>query len=111
VVIAYPKDAAAFGDLQSQVAAYNNRFYKASNLQVQVQPLGADQQLLIVQSLPNAKVAQNYALKLRGPQGPLMKLRNAGYQSFLIGIDNLPVLLTRGNLEEYTRFAQPVYRP
>ncbi|AYA38213.1 hypothetical protein D3Y59_14880 [Hymenobacter oligotrophus] len=109
VVIAYPKDAAAFAELQNQLAAYNNRFFKASNLQVQAQPLGPDQQLLVVQALPNAKVALNYALKLRGPQGPLMKFRNAGYQSFLIGIDNLPVLLSRGNLEEYLRFAQPVY--
>ncbi|WP_139361826.1 tetratricopeptide repeat protein [Hymenobacter sp. CRA2] len=111
VIIAYPKDAAAFSDLQAQLTAYNNRFFKANNLQIQSQALGATQQVLIVQSLPTSKVAQNYALKLRGPQGPLMKLRNAGYQSFLIGIDNLPVLLSRGNLEEYLRFAQPVYRP
>ncbi|WP_149867274.1 tetratricopeptide repeat protein [Solirubrum puertoriconensis] len=109
VVIAYPKDAAAFAELQNQLTAYNNRFFKANNLQVQAQPLGTDQQLLVVQAMPNSKVALNYALKLRGPQGPLMKFRNAGYQSFLIGIDNLPVLLSRGNLEEYLRFAQPVY--
>lgn len=109
VVIVYPKDAPAFNDLQAQLTAYNSRFFKASNLQIQAQPLGATQQVLIVQAWPNSKVAQNYALKLRGPQGPLMKLRNAGYQSFLIGIDNLPVFLTRANLEEYLRFAQPVY--
>ncbi|RAK64039.1 hypothetical protein DLM85_19025 [Hymenobacter edaphi] len=109
VAIVFPKDAAAFNDLQVQLTAYNNRFFKASNLQIQVQPLGATQQLVVVQPFANNKVAQNYALKLRGPQGPLLKLRNAGYQSFQIGIDNLPVLLTRGNLEEYQRFAQPVY--
>ena len=109
VAIVFPKDAAAFNDLQAQLAAYNGRFFKASNLQVQVQPLGANQQLVVVQPFANNKIAQNYALKLRGPQGPLLKLRNAGYQSFQIGIDNLPVLLSRGNLEEYQRFAQPVY--
>ncbi|RTQ53615.1 tetratricopeptide repeat protein [Hymenobacter gummosus] len=109
VAIVYPKDAAAFNDLQNQLTAYNNRYFKASNLQIQAQPLGATQQVLIIQPWPNSKVAQNYALKLRGPQGPLMKLRNAGYQSFLIGIDNLPVFLSRGNVEEYLRFAQPVY--
>ncbi|MCC3155786.1 tetratricopeptide repeat protein [Hymenobacter sp. 15J16-1T3B] len=109
VAIVFPKDAAAFNDLQAQLTAYNNRFFKASNLQIQVQPLGATQQVVVVQPFANNKVAQNYALKLRGPQGPLLKLRNAGYQSFQIGIDNLPVLLTRGNLEEYQRFAQPVY--
>lgn len=109
VAIVFPKDAAAFNDLQAQLAAYNGRFFKASNLQVQIQPLGATQQVAVIQPFANNKVAQNYALKLRGPQGPLLKLRNAGYQSFQIGIDNLPVLLSRGNLEEYQRFAQPVY--
>lgn len=109
VAIVFPKDAAAFNDLQAQLAAYNGRFFKASNLQVQIQPLGANQQIAVIQPFANNKVAQNYALKLRGPQGPLLKLRNAGYQSFQIGIDNLPVLLSRGNLEEYQRFAQPIY--
>ncbi|WP_460576550.1 type IX secretion system periplasmic lipoprotein PorW/SprE [Hymenobacter coalescens] len=109
VAIVFPNDAPAFNELEAQMTAYNNRFFKASNLRLQKQPLGAGQQVVIVQALPNSKVAQNYALKLRGPQGPLLKLRNAGYQSFLIGIDNLPVFLTRANLEEYLRFAQPVY--
>ncbi|KAA9331469.1 hypothetical protein F0P96_14595 [Hymenobacter busanensis] len=110
VVISFPTNNAAFKDLQTQVAAYNNRFYKASNLQIQPQTVG-ENTLLVVQPLAGSKVAQNYALKLRGPQGPLMKLRNAGYQSFLIGIDNLPVLLQRGNLEEYLQFFQQTYRP
>lgn len=80
VAIVFAKDAPAFNDLQAQLTAYNNRFFKASNLQIQVQPLGAAQQVVVVQSFPNSKVAQNYALKLRGPQGPLLRLRNAGYQ-------------------------------
>jgi tetratricopeptide (TPR) repeat protein len=109
-VIAFPKDAAVFKDLQAQLTAYNNRFHKAQNLQVQQQDLGSNQTLLIVQPLPGAKVGQNYMLKLRGPQGPLMKLRNAGYQSFLIGIDNLSVLQQRANLEEYLQFFQQTYR-
>ncbi|GAA4378435.1 hypothetical protein [Hymenobacter koreensis] len=110
VVISFPTDNATFKDLQAQLVAYNNRFYKASNLTIQPQTVGPNT-LLVVQPLAGSKVAQSYALKLRSPQGPLMKLRNAGYQSFLIGIDNLPVLLQRGNLEEYLQFFQQTYRP
>ncbi|WP_400192503.1 hypothetical protein [Hymenobacter sp. B81] len=109
VVISFPSSNTAFKDLPAQLAAYNNRFFKTSNLQIQPQTVG-ENTLLVVQPLAGSKVAQNYALKLRGPQGPLMKLRNAGYQSFLIGIENLPVLMQRGNLEEYLQFFQQTYR-
>ncbi|MBC6991466.1 tetratricopeptide repeat protein [Hymenobacter sp. BT491] len=109
VVLAFPKGAAPLADLPTQLSAYNNRYFKASNLQVQQQPLGDAFELVVVQSLPSAKVAQSYALKLRGPQSPLNRLRGAGYQTLVIGIDNLPLLLQSKDLEEYQRFYQQTY--
>jgi hypothetical protein len=64
----------------------------------------------MVQSLPGAKVAQSYALKLRGPQSPLSRLRGAGYQTLIIGIDNIPLLLQSKDVEEYQRFYQKTYK-
>ncbi|TGE19623.1 type IX secretion system periplasmic lipoprotein PorW/SprE [Hymenobacter elongatus] len=111
VVLAFPKAAAPVQTLPTQLATYNNRFYRVSNLQVQQVMLGDSLDLVVVQSLPGAKVAQNYALKLRGPQSPLSKLRGAGYQTLIIGIDNLPLLLQSKDVEEYQRFYQQTYRP
>ncbi|WP_197062961.1 tetratricopeptide repeat protein [Hymenobacter sp. APR13] len=110
VVLVFPKGAAALKDLQTQLSAYNGRFYRANNLQVQQQPLGDSLELVVVQGLVGAKVAQSYGLKLRGPQSPLSKLRGAGYQTLIIGIDNLPLLLQRRDVEEYQRFYQQTYR-
>ncbi|TGE26339.1 tetratricopeptide repeat protein [Hymenobacter metallicola] len=111
VVLAFPKGAALVQTLPEQLAAYNNRFYRVNNLQVQQVVLGEAMDLVVVQSLPGSKVAQSYALKLRGPQSPLSKLRGAGYQTLIIGIDNLPLLLQSKDVEEYQRFYQQTYRP
>ncbi|QNH61961.1 tetratricopeptide repeat protein [Hymenobacter sediminicola] len=109
VVLVFPKGAAPAQTLPAQLGTYNSRYYQASKLQVLQQVLGDSLDLIVVQSLPNAKVAQSYALKLRSPQSPLSKLRGAGYQTLIIGIDNLPVLLQRRNVEEYQRFYQQTY--
>ncbi|SNC77364.1 hypothetical protein SAMN06265337_3947 [Hymenobacter gelipurpurascens] len=110
VVLVFPKGAAPLTGLPAQLEAYNARFYKASQLKVQQQAFGDAQELVLIQALPGAKVAQSYALKLRGPQSPLSKLRGAGYQTLVIGIDNMPLLLQSKDLEEYQRFYQQNYR-
>lgn len=109
-MLVFAKDAPALKDLTAQLGAYNNRYFKSSSLLVRQQPLGTTQELVIIESVPGAKVAQSYALKLRGPQSPLNKLRGAGYQTLVIGIDNLPVLLQLQNVEDYQRFYQQNYR-
>ncbi|TGE20425.1 tetratricopeptide repeat protein [Hymenobacter aquaticus] len=110
VVLAFPKGAAPVQTLPAQLGTYNGRFYRANNLQVQQVVLGDNLDLVVVQSLPGAKVAQSYALKLRGPQSPLSKLRGAGYQTIIIGIDNLPLLLQSKDVEEYQRFYEKIYK-
>ena len=109
VVLAFPKGAAPLKDLPALLTTYNSRYFKASNLQVQQSTLGDSLDLVVVQSLPGAKVAQSYALKLRGPQSPLSRLRGAGYQTLIIGIDNIPLLQQSKDVEEYQRFYQKTY--
>ncbi|MDF7814514.1 tetratricopeptide repeat protein [Hymenobacter sp. YC55] len=110
VLLVFPKGAAALQTLPDQLGAYNNRYFKASNLRVQQQPLSDSQEMVVVQGLTGAKIAQAYALKLRGPQSPLNRLRGVGYQTLVVGIDNLPLLLQRRDVEEYQRFYQQSYR-
>ncbi|WP_426490104.1 tetratricopeptide repeat protein [Hymenobacter sp. 102] len=110
VVLVFAKDAPALQDLPTQLGAYNARYFKSSSLLVRRQPLGAAQELVVVETLPTAKLAQSYALKLRGPQSPMSKLRGAGYQTVVISIDNLPVLLQTQNVEQYQQFYQQNYR-
>lgn len=102
--------APAAPDLATQLGAYNNRFFRANNLQVESSPLGADQTLVVVQALPGAKIAQSYATKLRGPQSPLARLRGAGYQALVISTENLGLLRTTGDLAGYLSFYQRVYK-
>lgn len=109
VVLLLPQDAPALADIVTQLGAYNGRYFKSSSLQVRRQALGATQELVLIEPLPTAKIAQSYALKLRGPQSPLSKLRGAGYQTLIISIDNLPLLLQSQNPEEYQRFYQQSY--
>ncbi|ALD21928.1 tetratricopeptide repeat protein [Hymenobacter sp. DG25A] len=111
VVLVVSKNSPLLKDLPGQLGTYNNRFYRASNLQVQPQSLNDSLSLIVVQPLAGAKVAQSYGLKLRGPQGPLGRLRGVGYQTLIVGIENIPVLLQRKDVEEYLRFYQQVYRP
>ncbi|MBC8082039.1 MAG: hypothetical protein H7Z21_02405, partial [Hymenobacter sp.] len=108
VVLVFAKGAAPLQGLSAQLSTYNSRFFKVSNLQVQQQALGDSLELVVVQGLAGTKVAQGYALKLRGPQSPLSRLRGAGYQTLIIGIDNLPLLLQRRDVEEYQRFYQSI---
>ena len=112
VVLVYPKGTAPTADLATQLTAYNGKFFRANNLAVQpAQPLGADQEMVVVRSLPGAKVAQSYATKLRGPQSPLARLRGQGYQALVISLANLTLLQEAGgDLAGYQQFYQKVYQ-
>ena len=110
VVLVFPKATPAAPDLATQLGTYNNRFFRANNLQVMTQPLGIAQDLVVVRALPGAKVAQSYATKLRGPQSPLARLRGAGYQAVVISLENLTLLQATSDLAGYLAFYQRVYK-
>ncbi|MGY3088297.1 tetratricopeptide (TPR) repeat protein [Hymenobacter sp. UYAg731] len=110
VVLVFPKDSPAITGLAAQLSTYNSRFFKANNLTVESLTLGADQELVVVKTLPWAKVAQSYATKLRGPQSPLAKLRGAGYQTLVISPENLALLQSSGDLAGYLSFYQRAYK-
>ena len=110
MVLLFPKAAPATADLVIQLTTYNNRFFRTSNLQVTTASLGTTQDLVVVQTLPWAKVAQSYATKLRGPQSPLARLRGTGYQTLVISLDNLTLLQATGDLTGYQSFYQKVYK-
>ena len=109
-MLVFPKDSPAATGLAAQLATYNSRFFKANNLTVETPTLGSDQELVVVQALPWAKVAQSYATKLRGPQSPLAKLRGAGYQTVVISVENLALLQSSGDLAGYLSFYQRTYK-
>ena len=110
VVLVFPKSSPAATDLVTQLGAYNGRFFRANNLQVEAPALGPEQDLVVVRALPGAKVAQSYASKLRGPQSPLARLRGAGYQTVVISLENLTLLRSTGDLAGYLSFYQRVYK-
>ena len=112
VVLVYPQGKAPLADLSTALTGYDNKFFRAANLQVQpAQPLGADQEMVVVRALPNAKVAQSYATKLRGPQSPLARLRGQGYQTVVISLANLALLQqSGGDVAGYQQFYQQVYQ-
>ena len=110
VVLLFPKTAPAPADLATQLGTYNNRFFRANNLQITSAALGTTQELVVVQTLPWAKVAQSYATKLRGPLSPLARLRGAGYQTLVISLENLALLQATGDLSGYQAFYQKAYK-
>ncbi|MFD1871024.1 hypothetical protein [Hymenobacter bucti] len=111
VALVYPKGTAPTADLGAQLTAYNSKFFRANNLVVSPpQPLGPDQEVVVVRTLPGAKVAQSYATKLRGPQSPLARLRGQGYQAIVISLANLTLLQEAGDVAGYQQFFQKVYQ-
>jgi tetratricopeptide (TPR) repeat protein len=111
VVLVYPKGTAPTADLAAQLTTYNGKFFRANNLVVQTaEPLGATQEMVVVRTLPGAKVAQSYATKLRGPQSPLARLRGQGYQTVVISLSNLALLQGAGDVAGYQQFYQQVYQ-
>lgn len=110
VALVFSKTAPAAADLATQLGVYNTRFFRANNLQITAQPLGTTQELIVVQALTGAKVAQSYATKLRGPQSPLARLRGVGYQTVVISLENLALLQATGDVAGYLSFYQRVYK-
>ncbi len=110
IALVFLKTAPAAADLPTQLGTYNNRFFRANNLQLVPQELGPTQDLLVIRALPGAKVAQSYATKLRGPQSPLARLRGVGYQAVVISLENLTLLQASGDLAGYLSFYQRVYK-
>lgn len=112
VVLVYPQGQAPAADLAAALTTYDNKFFRAANLQVEpAKPLGNGQEIVVVRALPGAKVAQSYATKLRGPQSPLARLRGQGYQTLVISLANLTLLQTSGgDVAGYQQFYQQVYQ-
>ena len=110
VVLVFAKGTPPVADLAALLGTYNGRFFRDAGLQVQAQPLGVAQDLLVIRALPGAKVAQSYATKLRGPQSPLGRLRGQGYQVLVISLENLALLQGSGDLAGYQAFFQKVYK-
>ena len=110
VVLVLPRDVPAAASLGGQLGTYNTRYFKANALQVETQPLGSTQQLVIIKSLGDARLAQSYATKLRGPQSPVSRLRGVGFQTVVITLDNLALLQASGDVSIYQAFYQKAYR-
>ena len=110
VVLVFARGTPPVADLEKSLAAYNHRWFRDINLQVQPDSLGGKQDLLVIRSLLGARVAQSYAVKLRGPQSPLGRLRGQGYQTLVISLENLALLQSSGDLAGYQAFFQKVYK-
>ncbi|OGX81132.1 hypothetical protein BEN49_16005 [Hymenobacter coccineus] len=110
VVLVFPKGAPPVANLDAALDTYNHRWFRDVNLQVQAEALDDKQDLLVVRALTGAKVAQSYAVKLRGPQSPLGRLRGQGFQVVVISLENLALLQSSGDLAGYEAFFQKVYK-
>ncbi|AMJ67347.1 type IX secretion system periplasmic lipoprotein PorW/SprE [Hymenobacter sp. PAMC 26628] len=110
VVLVFPKGTPPVANLDVALDAYNHRWFRDVNLQVQAEALDDKQDLLVVRALTGAKVAQSYAVKLRGPQSPLGRLRGQGFQVVVISLENLALLQSSGDLAGYQAFFQKVYK-
>lgn len=109
MVLVFPRGAEPLFTVPEELGTYNGRYFRAANLKIEQKPFSQTSELVVVQGLAGAKAAQAYATKLRGPQSPLAKLRGAGYQTLVVSIDNLPLLLQRHDVDEYLRFYQQTY--
>ena len=110
VVLVFAKGTPPAANLYVALDTYNHRWFRDVNLQVQAEALDDKQDLLVVRTLPGAKVAQSYAVKLRGPQSPLGRLRGQGFQVLVISLENLALLQSSGDLAGYQAFFQKVYK-
>ncbi|TPG64461.1 hypothetical protein EAH73_14895 [Hymenobacter nivis] len=110
VVLVFPKGTPPVANLDAALDTYNHRWFRDVNLQVQAEALGDKQDLLVVRALTGAKVAQSYAVKLRGPQSPLGRLRGQGFQVVVISLENLALLQSTGDLAGYEAFFQKTYK-
>lgn len=110
VVLVFPKGTPPVANLDAALDAYNHRWFRDVNLQVQAGALDDKQDLLVVRALVGAKVAQSYAVKLRGPQSPLGRLRGQGFQVLVISLENLALLQSSGDLAGYQAFFQKMYK-
>jgi outer membrane protein assembly factor BamD (BamD/ComL family) len=109
VVIAYPKDQAAFAGIAEKVQVYNSKYNGPDKLTVEALPLNPSQDLVLVRQFPNGTKARIYVSKQKTPQSPLSKIRGIEFATFVISAENLPVLLQEGKLEEYLTFYKNNY--
>ena len=109
VVIAYPKGQAAFAGISEKVQVYNSKYNGPDKLTVEAMPLNPNQDLIIVRQFANGAKAKVYVSKQKTPQSPLSKLRGIEFATFVISLENLPLLLQEGKLEEYLTFYKNNY--
>ena len=88
---------------------YNSKYNGPDKLTVEAMPLNPNQDLIIVRQFANGAKAKVYVSKQKTPQSPLSKLRGIEFATFVISLENLPLLLQEGKLEEYLTFYKNNY--
>lgn len=109
-VVAYPRGNKAFDKLSDAYATYNSKYYQTDNLSLAPYLLGDSLELVVVRGFPDSRRAQAYAVKQKGPQAPLGKLRGVDFSTFVISAGNFPLFYNAKNLEEYLVFYRKNYQ-
>jgi outer membrane protein assembly factor BamD (BamD/ComL family) len=109
VVIAYPKGQAAFAGIAEKVQGYNSKYNAPDKLTTESLSLNPQQDLVVVRQFANVQKAKVYVSKQKTPQSPLSKIRGIEFVTFVVSMENLPLLLQQGKLEEYLTFYKNNY--
>ncbi len=109
-IIAYPRNTKAFDKLTENYASYNSKYHQTDNLTLKPYLLGDSLELLVVQGFPDARRAQSYLVKQKGPQSPIGKLRGVDFTTFVISAENFPLFYKAKNMEEYLAFYRKNYQ-
>jgi len=109
VVVAYPKNHAAFKDILTKMMAYNAKYNLVDKLAVDSTGFNGTTNFLIIKEFDAGKKAVSYATKQKAPQSPLSKIRGIEFTTFAITSENLLVLMKEGKLEDYLTFYKNSY--
>lgn len=108
-VLLYPTGEQAFEGMVEKYEKYNSMYFRGQPLNVETQPYGNGQTMLLVRGFTDANMAKTYTIKQKGPQAPVGRIRGIDFTTFAISSGNYSKFVQKKDLEEYLAFYKNNY--
>ena len=105
----FPNGEGNVNDIKGTIANFNTEYYSTNNLKITNSFINKDNQIVLIRSFPDKQKAMDFYTSFIINETILLKINEAGYDSFIISTKNFSTLFKSKDLDGYFTFFNENY--